>query len=95
MFPLTVVFLFAMYLHLRIRLRKYLIHNTIIASVTYALPHTKINPGKTTVLSWGQGPLMTNHTQIDKAKTEIKFDNSRVSRGQNKGGKVHQPAIDS
>jgi len=51
--------------------------------VTYALPHTKINPGKTTVLSWGQGPLMTNHTQIDKGKTEIQFDKSRVSRGQN------------
>jgi len=26
---------------------------------------------------------VTNHTQIDKGKTEIQFDNSRVSRGQN------------
>jgi len=26
---------------------------------------------------------MTNHTQIDKGKTEIQFDKSRVSRGQN------------
>jgi len=52
-------------------------------SVTYALPHRKISPGKTTVLSWRQGPLMINHTQIDKGKTEIQFVKSRVSRGQN------------
>jgi len=26
---------------------------------------------------------MTNQTQINKGKTEIQFDNSRVSRGQN------------
>jgi len=26
---------------------------------------------------------MTNHTQINKGKTEIQFDNSRVSGGQN------------
>jgi len=50
---------------------------------------------------------MTNHTQIDKGKTAIQFDNSRVSRGQNNdhdrpsrnrtpvGGKVHHPAVDS
>jgi len=25
---------------------------------------------------------MTNHTHINKGKTEIQFDNSRVSRGQ-------------
>jgi len=48
---------------------------------------------------------MTNHTQIDKGKTAIQFDNSRVSRGQKNnhdrpahnrtpvGGKVHQRAV--
>jgi len=50
---------------------------------------------------------MTNHTQIDKGKPAIQFDNSLVSRSQKNdhdrptrnrtpvGGKVHQPAVDS
>jgi len=46
---------------------------------------------------------MNNHSQIDKGKQTIQFDDSRVSRGQDNdhdrnrtpvGGKVHQPAVD-